>query len=239
MERFSEFIEDLNLIDLPQEGGSYTWSSGTNQPSMSRIDRALITHDWEEHYLDVIQRILPRPILNHSPVLLEAGGMARGKSPFKFENMWLKTDGFVDRVQSWWNQHSFVGTPSFVLAKKLKALKEDIIQWNRREFGNVDRQKKQLLEELKILDAKEEELGLTDREKCYRADLRSLVEHLLSLEEISWRKKSKMLCIKEGDNNTKFFHKMANSHRRYNYLRILEVDGVVFELEFEVTAQVV
>ena len=70
---------------------------------MSRIDRALITHDWEEHYPNVIQRILPRPILNHSLVLLEAGGMARGKSPFKFENMWLKIDGFVDRVQYWWN----------------------------------------------------------------------------------------------------------------------------------------
>ena len=48
-----------------------------------------------------------------------------------------------------------------------------------------------------------------------------------------------MLCIKEGDNNTKFFHKMAKSHRRYNHLRILEVDGVVFEEEFEVTTQVV
>ena len=48
-----------------------------------------------------------------------------------------------------------------------------------------------------------------------------------------------MLCIKEGDNNTKFFHKMANSHRKYNHLRTLEVDGVVFEEEPEVTNQVV
>ena len=40
-----------------------------------------------------------------------------------------------------------------MLAKKLKALKEDLIQWNRREFGNVDRHKKQFLEELKTLDA--------------------------------------------------------------------------------------
>ena len=29
MEKFSEFIEDLNLIDLPLEGGRFTWSSGT------------------------------------------------------------------------------------------------------------------------------------------------------------------------------------------------------------------
>ena len=57
-------------------------------------------------------------------------GMARGKSPYRFEKMWLKTDGFIDRVYSWWNRHSFSGTPSFMLTKKLKALKEDIIQWN-------------------------------------------------------------------------------------------------------------
>ena len=72
-----------------------------------------------------------------------------------------------------------------MLAKKLKALKEDIMQWNCREFGNVERQKKQLLEELKKLDAKEGNLGLTDGEKGHRAALRSQVEYLLSLEEIS------------------------------------------------------
>ena len=30
MELFLEFIEDLILIDLPLEGGSYTWSSGSD-----------------------------------------------------------------------------------------------------------------------------------------------------------------------------------------------------------------
>ena len=45
MEKFYEFIEDLNLIDLPLEGGSFTWSSGIEYPSMSRVDRALVSQD--------------------------------------------------------------------------------------------------------------------------------------------------------------------------------------------------
>ena len=87
---FLDFIEDLNLVDLPLHGDSYTWCNGSSNPSMSRIDRVLVFADWEEHYSDVIQKLLPRFISDHTPILLEVGGMARGKRAFKFENMWLK-----------------------------------------------------------------------------------------------------------------------------------------------------
>ena len=43
MEKFSEFIEDLNLIDFSLEEGSFTWSSGIEQSSLSRIDRVLVS----------------------------------------------------------------------------------------------------------------------------------------------------------------------------------------------------
>ena len=38
----------------------------------------------------------------------------------------------------------------------------------------------------------------------------------------------------EGDNNTRFFHRLANSHRRANHIRSIEVDGVVYEDEIVV-----
>jgi hypothetical protein len=61
--------------------------------------------------------------------------------------------------------------------------------------------------------------------RLLREELKLEVDRLAHLEEVSWRQKSRVLCLKEGDNNTKFFHKMANSHRRRNQIKCIEVDG--------------
>ena len=118
-------------------------------------------------------------------------------------------------------------------------MKEDIIQWNWSEFGNVKRQKNELLEALKLLDVKEEEHDLSEVELGEKALLRSQIQNLLPLEEVLWRQKSRMLCIKEGDNKTKFFHKVANSQRSYNHINMLEVNRVIYEDESEMADQVV
>ena len=45
--------------------------------------------------------------------------------------------------------------------------------------------------------------------------------------------------MKERDNNTHFFHRLANSHRRANQINSIEVDEVVYEDEMDVRSQVV
>ena len=83
------------------------------------------------------QQRLPRLLSDHYPILLDCGQIIGGKSPFCFENMWLEEDGFVDRVKSWWTSYLFPGSPSHIMASKLKALKVDLKQWNTNEFGNI------------------------------------------------------------------------------------------------------
>jgi hypothetical protein len=176
-------------------------------------------------YPGLIQRKLLRVCSDHAPIILSRGGLQNGKSSFKFENMWLKEEGFVDKVRDWWGSFSFEGTPSFILAKKLQALKGKIKEWNSEVFGNVGARNRAWAEELKLLDSFEEIRGLSEEEKERKRRLVSDLECSLLQEEICWRQKSRIRWLKEGDKCTKFFHQVANANRRHNSIDSLTVNG--------------
>jgi hypothetical protein len=93
--------------------------------------------------------------------------------------MWLKEEGFVDKMRLWWASYSFQGPPSFVLAKKFNTLKVDLKLWNEQVFGNVDSLKKARLEELCALDRLEEERGLDSKEKLRKSLIVSDLEKIM------------------------------------------------------------
>ena len=76
------------------------------------------------------------------------------------------------------------------------------------------------------MDAKEETHRLSAEEKLEQTNLRTNIEKLTLMEEISWRQKSRVLHLKEGDANTRFFHRMANSNRKNNGIEIM-VNGIL------------
>jgi hypothetical protein len=176
-------------------------------------------------YPGLVQRKLLRVCSDHAPIMLTRGDLHYGKRSFKFENMWLKEEGFVDKVRDWWGSFSFDGTPSFVLAKKLQALKGKIKEWNSEVFGDVGARNKAWAEEVQLLDSIEESRGLSDEEKERRSRLVSDLEGSLLQEEICWRQKSRIQWLKEGDKCTKFFHQVANANRRSNTIDSLHVNG--------------
>jgi hypothetical protein len=104
MEEFSDFLFEQDLMDLPLRGGSFTWSNNRGSPSKSRIDKFLISLEWEAHFPDVDQSGLPKLLLDHFHVL-DCGNFRRDRSYFKFESMWLKTDGYVEKVRHWWSSY--------------------------------------------------------------------------------------------------------------------------------------
>ena len=49
-------------------------------------------------------------------------------------------------------------------------------------------------------------------------------KHWAMLEEIMWRQKSREVWLKEGDINTRFFHRMTNSQRRGNQITKMRIN---------------
>ena len=146
MRRFSQVIDELELKDQPLHGGSFTWRGGLSNQRMARLNRFLVIDDWDELFDEAIQKFLPKPTSNHSPLLLEGrDSNSRGPLPFRFENMWLKTDRFTKLIFYWWQSWDFRGTSSYIMMEKLKT---KLKSWNKEVFWRVEVRKRVALEKL-------------------------------------------------------------------------------------------
>ena len=115
----------------------------------------------------MIQSTLPRLVSNHFPILIDGRGIKLGPSPFRFESMWLKSEGFKDLLKGWWQGLSFKGYVSYILSEKSKGLKGILKAWNKEVFGNVGTKKAEALHKVGYWDnqEKERELSLEESEE--------------------------------------------------------------------------
>lgn len=150
-------------------------------------------------------------------------------SYFKFENMWLQHDGFIDKVKEWWQSYNVNGSPDYILAQKLKHLKRDISKWNKEEYGKVEVRASKALDELLILEQATEGRMKTLEVKYQILNLKLEIQRSARAEEASWRQKSKCFWFKEGDRNTKFLQRVASDNRRYNRIDKLLVEEEIIK----------
>ena len=140
--------------------------------------------------------------------------------------MWLKIEGFKDLVRSWWNGYFVEGYSSHCIVEKLKTLKKDLKKWNRDVVGNVLYNRVEAFSCLQSWEAKENENFLIPgKAEAKRLALEDYKKWTL-LEETSWRQKSREIWLREGDKNTKYFHKMVNAKAMRNLLSKIRVNEV-------------
>ena len=113
-----------------------------------------------------------------------------------------------------WEGHKFIRRLQFVKAK----LKE----WNKVSFGELNTRKKSILNDRANFDAIEQVGGLTSDLLVQRALRKGELKELILREEIHWRQKARVKWIKEGNCNSKFFHKGVNGRRNRKFIKVLE-----------------
>ncbi|XP_039137390.1 uncharacterized protein LOC120274917 [Dioscorea cayenensis subsp. rotundata] len=221
----NDFLQAMSLLEPPMMGRRFTWTNGQSDPIWVKLDRFLISSEWTMIFLKIIQNCLPRVGSDHVPIRLEMGKIVTNPRPFRFELAWTTTEGFQELISQWWNSTTPVGCGAFIMAKKVSSLREQLRHWAKFSFGSIKLKKLELLQEIDKLDVMKESRCLTPQEVHQEHTLREKLGDTLKQEELYWKQRSRLNWLKEGDENTKFFHATANGRKNRNFINSLQLVG--------------
>ena len=95
------------------------------------------------------------------------------------------------------------------------------------------------LQQVDFWDQVESERSLIEEEFSRKKEAKEDYAKWVKLEEIHWRQLSRELWLREGDRNTGYFHRMANTHRRRQTMERIKINGVWLSEEQEVRSGIV
>jgi hypothetical protein len=227
---FNAVIESLDLREIVMTGCQYTWAGPGDNPIFKKLDRVLVSTDWEIQFPLTSVEPKDRNISGHTPLVLNTGVSTHltGNRPFKFERGWLVRDGFYDMVANIWQSESCGSTPIERWQFKIRRLRQHLRGWARHTAGSYRKEKKTLLSLLDNLDKKAETDQLSDQEVNLKQYLKECLVSLLREEEFKWYERVKVITLLEGDANTRFFHLVANGkHRKQRIFKLEDDQGAV------------
>jgi hypothetical protein len=103
---FNSIINTYALREIHLSGGQYTWSNNQKDPTLEKLDRFLMSSDWEDLFPLTTVHKLNRDVSDHNPLIPDTmEDKPKKKFPFRFEKNWIQEDDFIARVDIIWQQN--------------------------------------------------------------------------------------------------------------------------------------
>lgn len=98
MSRFRKVVGDLELKDLHLHGRLFTWTNERENPLLVKLDRVLVSLEWEELFPFCYLQAISSDAADHCPLLLQSNGNIKSKPQFHFKVFWPKLGGYMEEA---------------------------------------------------------------------------------------------------------------------------------------------
>jgi exonuclease III len=111
LRRFRRTVDNLGLQDLHLHGRCFTWSNERDSPTLVRLDRLLVSIDWDEKFSNAHLRGLGSDASYHCPLLLQTNMGQMSKARFHFQLFWPKFDDYDEVIAQAWQRPTMFSDP--------------------------------------------------------------------------------------------------------------------------------
>lgn len=217
LQGFVGALQKCDLLDLGMLGYPFTWERGGGTESWveERLDRAVASPEWRHMFEKAVINNLAVVHSDHSAIFCDIHGTvleAGCDRQFRFENAWISEEGCKQVVLQAWHEGSYTTLQDILNICALR-----LMEWGGEKFHNFGKQIGKAKKRLANLKGRRDSPAVAE----YNATHTNL-RRLLNQEEAYWKQRAKQFWLKEGDRNTKFFHRYASNQKKKNQIRNLK-----------------
>ncbi|WZZ20441.1 hypothetical protein YC2023_121828 [Brassica napus] len=206
-EKDNACLDELEVRELRYHGPPFTWiNSKPDDPIAKKLDRVLINEEWLLTFPHSLAHFIPPVISDHtsSIINLEVDPPVAGTKPFKFFNFLTSHPDFLATILEGWEVSHPESWSLSLLHKKQKILKKFLKKLHKHNYSQIQKR-------------------VGESEKLCAEKL----QHLRRVEEAYFHQKSRIQWLKEGDQNTSFYHKVALARNYFNAIHELtDLNGI-------------
>ncbi|CAA7014948.1 unnamed protein product [Microthlaspi erraticum] len=227
---FNQMIEDCGMLEFPCSGNLMSWVGRRGRTQVKcRLDRALGNEDWHECFPHSNVQYLRMWGSDHRPILANVlARPIRRKKSFRFDKRWLDREEISQVVQEGWSSNLPAGAN---IMDKISSVRRALGIWRSNNDLNAEKH---------ITDLKETLDALYCHDNTTTDDITEATKKLheaLKSEEVFWKQKSRVMWLREGDRNSKFFHAATKQRRARNRIaRLKNEQGQLEETEEGIVA---
>lgn len=228
IQEFLDCQQEIGVADHFSSGCFYTWSNKQEENFQARkLDRVLVNASWFDSFASSVVEFLAPGESDHSPSILKLDmGAIKLVRPFKLFKHVIKHVDFLEVVKESW-QAQEEGDPMQILHRKMKRLKPVLRAFSKTHFSNISERVLKARQKLEMVQNEILKWPTNNQLIQHEKELSVKLFELLIAEESLYRQKSRIQWLKEGDQNTKFFHSTVKFRQKaQSFIGIKDLNGV-------------